>query len=142
MQGSIHLEAGEWEIYARAKNTEDWSEERFDDTTHHIKLPKGKIWRKIISQLILLTPLSICYVGILSEFETELRFYVWHFFQYQKAMLKIIFLIFEFFTLFPSLQKNTKKSFFVSPKNENFLNTIFTLCSFYSRTASNKYNFR
>lgn len=41
MQGSISLEAGDWEISGRAKNTEGWSEDGFVDLAH-LKLPKGK----------------------------------------------------------------------------------------------------
>jgi hypothetical protein len=41
VQGSIELEAGDWVIMARCKNTEGWSDDRFSKE-YLIKIPKGK----------------------------------------------------------------------------------------------------
>lgn len=41
VQGSINLEAGDWQISGRVKNTEGWSEDGFAEIAH-LKLPKGK----------------------------------------------------------------------------------------------------
>jgi hypothetical protein len=42
VQGSIELDAGEWELMARAKNTEGWSDDRFSREVQ-IKIPKGEL---------------------------------------------------------------------------------------------------
>jgi hypothetical protein len=51
VQGSIELEAGDWIIMARTKNTEGWSDDRFSQEIQ-IKIPKGKrsfFWRTDIN---------------------------------------------------------------------------------------------
>lgn len=40
VQGTIELDAGDWIIMARAKNTEGWSDDRFSQEIP-IKIPKG-----------------------------------------------------------------------------------------------------
>lgn len=49
VQGTIDLDHGEWDIQARAKNTDRWSDDRFAQTIP-IKIPKGM--HKIITLLL------------------------------------------------------------------------------------------
>lgn len=41
VQGTIDLEAGNWIIQARAKNTDRWADDRFAQE-YSIKIPKGE----------------------------------------------------------------------------------------------------
>ena len=41
VQGSLSLEAGEWTIMGRAKNSYGWSDDAFAQQTN-IKIPKGE----------------------------------------------------------------------------------------------------
>lgn len=43
VQGSVPLEAGEWTIFVKAKNTEGWAVDVVNAVGHVIKLPNGKI---------------------------------------------------------------------------------------------------